>query len=434
MNKKFKSQRIKNIAVLTLGCPKNVVDSEEFALQLRKSGMRITSDPEGADAMIINTCGFIAPAKEESVQAILEAVELKKSGGIKKLIVTGCLSQRYGESLREQIGEVDHFFGINSAGNILNALNGDFKRGLFGERILTPPHYAYLKISEGCDHPCSFCAIPLIRGRHISRPKEKIIAEASRLVSEGTKELILIAQDTTYYGKDLYGEKKLAGLAEGLSAIKGLSWLRIMYTYPAQFPFDMLEVMASRENICNYIDIPLQHISDGILKSMRRGMTRKSTEELICRIRDTVPGIAIRSTFITGYPGETERQFLELLDFIRDVKLDRVGVFTYSPEEDTPAYDLGDPVENTEKQRRMEELMKAQMKISLEKNKSLIGTEVKVLIDEDKDGKLFGRTEHDAPEIDNSVIIEKNSSAAPGDFVHVEVTDATDYDLYGKIS
>ncbi len=429
MNKKD----INKISILTLGCSRNVVDSENIIGYLKENEFEYVDSADEADALIINTCGFINSAKEESIGVILEAAAMRKSGGLKSLIVSGCLPQRYENELRRQIPEVDYYFGVRQFDGILKTLSGDRKYTLLGERsLLTPVHSAYLKISEGCSHKCSFCAIPSIRGRHITKPCEAIIEEVEALVRKGTKELVLTSEDTTYYGKDLYGKRELAGLLRKLSDIDGVEWIRLMYAYPTNFPLEVLDVIAERDNICSYIDIPLQHASDKILKSMNRGATRKDTEILINNIRERIPGAAIRSAFIVGYPGEAEDDFNELLDFIETNRLERVGVFQYSSEEGTPAHILGDPVPESVKQERADKLMLAQQKISLEKNKAKIGQTLKVLIDEESDGVYYGRTEQDAPEVDNTVIVESGRILKPGDFIRAEIYDAEEYDLYCK--
>ncbi len=428
-----RKSKINSASVVTLGCSKNVVDSESFIAQLRANNIEVKNDTDDADAMIINTCGFIGPAKEENVQVILEACELKKQGKLKKLIVTGCLSERYPKQLSSQIDGVDHFFGVNSDKQIIEALAGDYKHSLIGgQRILTPQHFTYIKISEGCDHPCSFCAIPLIRGKFRSFPEEKILNEISALAARGTREFVLIAQDSTYYGKDTHGKKMIAELLRKISDIEGVEWARMMYAYPTAFPYEVLDVIAERSNLCNYIDIPFQHASTKLLKSMRRGTTRSKTEELINRIREAIPNAAIRSTFIVGYPCETEEDFNELLDFLQWSELDRVGVFTYSREEDTHAFPLGDPVPEEVKQQRRNTVMELQQRISLNKNRQKIGNKLKVHVDEIHDGSYFGRTEHDAPEVDNGVYINSDMELQPGDFVLTEITDAAEYDLSGK--
>jgi ribosomal protein S12 methylthiotransferase len=429
----MKTKNVKNISVITLGCAKNVYDSEKLIGMLEGNNLKYTEDINNTDGLIINTCGFIEASKQESIDYIFQACEMKKSGKLQSLIVMGCLVERYKKELASQIDAVDHFVGVNSQEQIVKMLVGDEKFSLINERVLlTPKHSAFLKISEGCDHKCGFCAIPGIRGKHISRPIDDILDEAKKLVDGGTKEIVVIAQDTTFYGKDLYGERRIAELAEKLSDIKGLDWVRFMYAYPTAYPLEFLDVMASRDNICNYVDIPLQHISDSVLKSMRRGITGDRIRELIDTMRHKVPGISIRSTFITGYPNETEKDFEELLTFIEEYKLDRVGVFTYSREDGTPSYELLDPIPLTIKQERAEKLMILQQQISLNINESKIDSVRRVLIDEiNEDGSYFGRTEHDAPEVDNGVIFTSDQKLNIGEFVNVKITHAEEYDLFG---
>lgn len=406
---------------------------------LKSAGLRIIDEPDKADYVIVNTCGFIKPAKEESINAIFEAAQLKESGKMQKLVVVGCLSERYNKELSEQIPEVDRFFGVNENKKVLDFISSRYdeealKHYLPGEReLLTPGHSVFLKISEGCSHTCSFCAIPMIRGKHISRPVEDIIKEAQGLADRGVKELSVIAQDTTYYGKDLYGKRILAELLEKLSGVSGIEWIRLMYAYPRSFPKGVLDVIASNKKICNYIDIPLQHISDNILKSMRRGLNGSQIKELVAEIREKIPGTAIRSAFITGYPGEGEKEFGELYDFISEYKLDRVGVFIYSHEDDTKAFELKDEVPDDVKEERRDILMTKQNEISLELNRAKIGNNIKVIVDERDEGAYICRSEHDAPEVDNAVILHTDKELNPGDFIEVEVTDAEEYDLHAEI-
>ena len=426
--------KINKVSILTLGCSKNLVDSETLLGQLKANGYLYTENVNEADALIINTCGFIKPAKEESIGVIIEACELRKKKSLKKLIVCGCLSERYAEELKDQVKDVDHFFGIDSHKQILEVLDPDMRKELKGEReLLTPKHYAYIKISDGCDHKCSFCAIPLIRGAYRSREIDDIVSEAKLLAGQGVKELNLIAQDTTFYGVDLNKKRLLADLLEGLSGINGPEWIRLMYTYPKGFPEEVLDVMADHSNICKYVDIPLQHISDKVLKSMKRGLTGDDTRKLIEKIRTKVPGIAIRSTFIVGYPNETEKDFKELLKFINEYKLERVGVFTYSQEEDTSADPLGDPIAEELKDERRNALMEAQMNISYKRNQSYIDKTIKVMIDEERGDLYFGRTESDAPEVDNGVFVSSTKKLKPGDFVNVRISSAEEYDLHGEV-
>lgn len=422
------------IQVITLGCSKNIVDSERIINQLKINNFKISNTSEGADSVIINTCGFIDAAKEESINTILEAVELKKAGKIKKVIVAGCLSERYSKDLQKEIPEVDLYLGTEQYERIVNEFGGDFKKELLGERELsTPKHFAYLKISEGCDNPCSFCAIPLMRGLHKSKPIEGLLAEAKSLAKKGVKELIIIGQDTTDYGKDIYGKRNLAELLRELSKLENIEWIRILYAYPSHFPENLIEEMANNQKICKYIDIPLQHISDKVLKSMRRGITKTTTIKLLEKLKNKIPNLALRTTFIIGYPNETEEEFEELLKFVKETKFDRVGVFDYSVEENTPSFLLGDPNSNKIKQTRKKKLMELQKEISYNKNLQLLGKNVKVIID-DIEGEFFiGRTEKDAPEVDGNVLIKSDKMLKIGEFYNIEIIDCNDYDLYGKL-
>ena len=420
------------VSVITLGCSKNTVDSEVLSGHLKAAHLELTDDPKKASSIIINTCGFIDLAKEESVNTILEAAALKRKGKIQTLIVAGCLSERYGEELRKEIPEVDHFFGTEAYGNILKVLSPDLKYALMGERVIsTPKHYAYIKISEGCDNPCSFCAIPLMRGKHRSKQVEDIVREAQALTRQGVKEIILVAQDSTAYGLDIYGKRSLDVLLRALSDVSGAEWIRLMYAYPTKFPKEILPVIAERDNICSYIDMPLQHISTNVLKSMRRGITRRATEELIHIIKDTVPDITLRTTFIVGYPGETEQDFAELCEFVSNGFIDRVGVFTYSQEDDTYAYILGDPIAQEVKDERRTILMDIQKGLSLQKNQSLIGTQVKAIVEQEINGEYQCRTESDAPEVDNELYVRTEQKLAIGDFITVEIDDTAEFDLFG---
>ncbi len=422
----------RKIHVLTLGCPKNLVDSE-ILISGFKNKFQIVDKPEKAEIVLINTCGFIESAKQESIEKIFEMVELKERGKVKNVYVMGCLSERYKDELEREIPEVDKFFGAGRFEEILNEFGIDYKYELLGERqILTPKHFAYLKIAEGCDNPCSFCAIPLIRGRYVSRSMEEIIKEAKKLAWKGVKELIVIAQDTTYYGLDIYGQRKLALLLDRLSEIDGIEWIRLMYAFPAKFPLDVLDVIAQNPKICKYIDIPIQHISDKILKSMRRGITKRGTIELLEKIREKIPEVAIRTSLIVGYPGETEKEFEELLNFVYEFKFERLGVFTYSQEDGTPAYELGDPVEPEEKERRMALIMNAQREVIIEKNEKLIGRKIKVLIDAREGDGYIGRTQWDAPEIDLEVLVE-GENLKVGEFYEVEIFDNFEYNLIGRV-
>ena len=406
--------------------------------QLGANQFKLVIDPQEKDkidTVIVNTCGFISDAKQESIDTILQFVSAKKNGKIDNLFVMGCLSERYKEQLRSEIPEVNDFFGVSELRKIISSLGGKYIRELAGERMLTTPsHYAYLKIAEGCDRKCSFCSIPLIRGRHLSRPIEEIVREAEILVGKGVKEINIISQDTTYYGLDLYHQRKLPDLMIALSEIKGLEWLRLHYTYPDGFPVGLLEIIRDRPNICKYIDIPLQHISSRVLKSMRRGISSDETRRLIDNIRDTVPGVAIRTTLITGYPWETDKEFSGLKKFIREVKFDRLGVFAYSHEEGTGAYELRNNISDKLKKERLDELMSIQEQISLDLNMHKIGNKMKTVIDREENDYFIGRTEYDSPEIDNEVLIPvKGNKLVPGNFYNVEICSADSFDLYGKI-
>ncbi len=432
-----KSHKQNKINIVTLGCSKNLVDSEVLYSQLKANQFEVEHESKKDDSniIIVNTCGFIENAKQESIDTILRYVDEKESGNIDKLYVTGCLSHRYKDDLEREIPQVDAFFGTLELPNILKTLGADYKHDLIGERLITTPqHYAYLKISEGCNRPCSFCAIPLMRGQHVSKSIEQLVIEAKNLVKAGTKELMLIAQDSTYYGLDLYGERKLADLLRNLSDVEGLDWIRLHYAFPSQFPLDALDVMAERDNICKYIDIPLQHATDNMLKIMRRGITRRRTEEVIDTIRQKVPGIAIRTTLLVGHPGETEAEFNQLTDFVQQMKFDRMGVFTYSHEENTHAHSLPDDIPQEVKDERAEELMAIQQEISLEKNKEKVGNTYKVLFDRVEGGYFVGRTEFDSPEVDNEVLVDKKANyARVGDFANVTINTAEEFDLYGTI-
>ncbi|HUI30985.1 MAG TPA: 30S ribosomal protein S12 methylthiotransferase RimO [Candidatus Acidoferrales bacterium] len=420
----------KKIHIITVGCPKNQVDSEELSAQLKANGYSITSSLESAEVAVINTCGFIDAAKQESIETILRVAERKKSNGLKKVIVTGCLVERYKKELREGLHEVDAFYGTNEIGNVLKEFGAEYKYEMLGERLLSSPgHYAYLKISEGCDNPCSFCAIPLMRGKHVSKPLEQVVHEAELLAQKGVKELIVIGQDTTYYGLDIYGKRELPELMTRLNKLDGIEWIRLMYAYPAKFPEELLDVIRDGEKICKYIDIPIQHVSDDVLRSMRRGITRRKLEELLYKIRESIPGVAIRTTLIVGYPAEGEREFEELIKFVEEFKFDRLGAFTYSPEDGTTASILGDPVPQDEKERRHAAIMEAQRQIIEELNGRKIGKTLKVLVDKNEGDNCVGRTSHDAPEIDTEVIF--NSKSLPGEFVNIKIHDAHEHDLYG---
>lgn len=422
--------------IVTLGCSKNLVDSEVLLTQLRGNGIDAVHESKTDDAkvIVINTCGFIDNAKQESIDTILRYVDAKEEGIVDKVYVTGCLSQRYKDDLEKEIPNVDAWFGTRDLSRMLKVFNANYKQELIGERILTnPSHYAYLKISEGCDRPCSFCAIPLMRGGHISRPMEELVFEAKNLVKQGTKELLLIAQDSTYYGLDLYKKRNLAELLQRLSDVAGIEWIRLHYAFPTGFPMDVLDVMAERSNICNYLDIPLQHASSRMLQLMRRGTTREKTEDLLSRIRAKVPGIAIRTTMIAGHPGETEQDFEELLDFVQRSRFDRLGVFTYSHEDNTHSYTMPDDVPEEVKQERMEAVMEVQQSISLDLNKQKIGQIFKVMVDRKEGGIFVGRTESDSPEVDNEVIINSSEYLRIGDFVNVRIKAASEFDLTGEV-
>ena len=432
---KTKEQK-NNINVITLGCSKNTYDSEILMGQLKNNGAVVNheSDDEFSDIVIINTCGFIENAKQESIDTILQQVENKKNGLIKKVYVTGCLSERYKEDLQNEISEVDKFFGTNNLKELLEELKFDYKKQLLNQRKLTTPrHYAHLKISEGCNRKCSFCAIPKMRGKHISKKIEDIVNEASELAKKGIKEILLIAQDLSYYGVDIYKKRKLYDLLVELSKVDGIEWIRLHYVYPTGFPSNVIELINKNEKICSYIDMPLQHINDKILKSMRRSTTKKRTNELIKKIRKSKSNISIRTTVIVGYPGETNEIFNELKSWVMESKFERLGVFKYSHEEDTHAYNLIDDVDQEEKQRRYDEIMSIQKDISLSINKNKIGSEIKVLIDRFENGFYYARTEFDSPEVDNEVIIRNAEFLRVGSFTKVKIVDANYYDLFAEI-
>ncbi len=420
---------------MTLGCSKNTVDSEVLMGQLIANDFDVKHEATSkeSDIVIINTCGFIDNAKQESIDTILHYAKQKQAGKIDQLIVTGCLSERYKPDLEKEISNVDHYFGTRDLPLLLKTLGADYKHELVGERMLTTPrHFAYMKISEGCDRPCSFCAIPLMRGMHVSKPMEQLVAEATHLASKGTKELLLIAQDSTYYGLDIYKERRLAELMNRLADVDGIEWIRLHYAFPAGFPEDVLDVMRERSNICNYLDIPLQHISDSMLKSMRRGTTRKRTYELIDAFRQKVPGIALRTTMIAGYPGETEKDHREMVDFIKDIRFDRLGIFEYSHEENTHAFDLVDDVPAEIKQDRVAAVMAVQQEISSAINEGKVGNTYKVLIDRKEGDYFVGRTEADSPEVDNEVLVEaSNVYLRVGSFANIKITSSGEFDLFG---
>jgi len=434
----MKTKQIKKdkLKIITLGCSKNMVDSEVLSGQLQANEIDAVHENKKNDhnIVVINTCGFIEKAKEESIQHILDHVELKKMGKLDKVFVTGCLSERYRESLEQEIPEVDAYFGTLELPQLLKKFNVDFKAELVGERMLsTPAHYAYLKISEGCNRTCSFCAIPLMRGKHVSRTMESLIEEAKSLVKKGVKEIMLIAQELTYYGLDIYKKRALPELLHALADIEGLEWIRLHYAYPSKFPLEIIDVMKERKNICNYLDIPLQHASNRMLSAMKRQITREEMEELITEIRNRIPGICIRTTLIAGYPGETREDVEELKDFLSRMKFDRVGIFTYSHEEQTSAFDVVDDVSPEEKEERAREIMDLQQEISLEKNQEKVGQVLTVMIDKKEAGRYLGRTEFDSVEVDNEVIIQTNKRLQPGTFVQVKITKAYDYDLEGEL-
>jgi ribosomal protein S12 methylthiotransferase len=431
----LKNTKPKKINVITLGCSKNLVDSENLMGRLKDNNLEVTHESgEASDVVIINTCGFIQDAKEETIDTILKYEELKKQGQIGQVYVMGCLSERYREEIAAEFEDVDAVFGVHNMQEIIEEIGVDYKKDLVGERLLTTPkHYAYLKVSEGCDRSCSFCAIPLIRGKNVSIPLDDLVTEGEKLAAQGVKELILIAQDLTYYGVDLYGKKMLGPLIDRLSRIAGIEWIRLHYTYPTQFPDDVLDLMRQRENICNYIDIPLQHISDRILLSMKRGHRGAVSRELIRRFREAIPEMSIRTTMIVGYPGETEEEFEELLDFVRAARFDRLGAFTYSPEENTPAFALADDIPEAVKTERLNRLMEVQESISLERNMEKVGKRFKVLIDAKEDELYIGRTEFDSPEVDNIVYVESEEALEIGNFYEVEIQSAMAFELSGRV-
>ena len=435
---KTKTLKKNKVNVITLGCSKNLFDSEVLMGQLQANNFEVKHESKDDDAniVIINTCGFIGPAKEESVNTILQFAEAKNNGYIDKLYVTGCLSQRYKDDLEDEIKEVDSFFGTQELPKLLKTLKADYKHELIGERLLTTPqHYAFLKIAEGCDRPCSFCAIPLMRGKHVSTPIEQLVKNAHDLASQGVKELILIAQDLTYYGLDIYKKRRLADLLQELSKVEGIEWIRLHYAYPSGFPMDVLDEMRNNPKVCNYIDIPLQHASSKILQSMKRGINKEKTDALVHKMRELVPEIAIRTTLIVGYPGETQEDFEEMKQWVAEMKFDRLGAFTYSHEENTSAYDLEDDVPEETKQQRAEEIMEIQQEISWEINQTKVGKTYKVLIDKVEGEYFIGRTEQDSPDVDNEVLIKKdeNTYLRLGDFTEVKIIKADFFDLYGEV-
>ena len=434
---KTKGRKKDKVNVVTLGCSKNLVDSEVLITQLQGNDIDVTHESQKDDSniIVVNTCGFIDNAKQESIDTILRYADAKQQGEIDKLYVTGCLSQRYKDDLEAEIPQVDAYFGTMELPLLLRKFNADYKHELIGERITTTAsHYAYMKISEGCDRPCSFCAIPLMRGKHVSKPIEQLVKEAQSLAKRGTKELLLIAQDSTFYGLDIYKKRNLAELLRHLSDVEGIEWIRLHYAYPTGFPMDVLDVMAEKENICNYIDIPLQHGSTNMLKIMRRGTTREKTQALISEMRNKVPDIALRTTLISGHPGETEADFQEMMEFVERSRFDRLGIFTYSHEENTHAHSMENNVPEEVKEERAAEVMALQEGISLELNQAKIGKTFKVLIDRSESGNFIGRTEYDSPEVDNEVIISATDNYLRlGDFAQIKITDATEFDLYGQM-
>ncbi len=434
----MKSKTIKKdkVNIITLGCSKNMVDSEVLSGQLQANAFDVVHENKKLDhnIVIVNTCGFIDKAKEESVNTILDQVDLKKKGKLDKVYVTGCLSERYKQNLEAEIPEVDAYFGTMELPALLAVLNADYKSELVGERLLsTPSHYAYMKISEGCNRTCSFCAIPLMRGDHRSKPMEELILEAEKLVKMGVKELMLIAQELTYYGLDLYKKRMLPELLKKLAAVEGIEWIRLHYAYPSKFPLDIIDVMKEEPKICNYLDMPLQHASDNMLKAMKRQITRQDMKDLIGEIRSRIPSICLRTTLIAGFPGETREDVEEVKAFLAEMQFDRVGIFTYSHEEDTSAHALEDSLSAEEKEERAQEIIEFQQEISFEKNQAKIGQTLKVIVDKKEAGRYIGRTEFDSVEVDNEVIIHSSRKLNPGDFVDVLITKAYDYDLEGDV-
>jgi ribosomal protein S12 methylthiotransferase len=435
---KTKTLKKNKVNVVTLGCSKNIYDSEVLMAQLKANQFDVEHESMDDDAsvVIINTCGFIDNAKQESIDTIIRYVEAKKDGLVDKVYVTGCLSQRYKDDLEKEIPEVDAYFGTRDLPRLLKTLKADYKHELVGERLLTTPsHYAYFKIAEGCDRPCTFCAIPIMRGKHLSTPIEDLIIQAKSLAAKGVKELMLIAQDLTYYGLDLYKKRALADLLRQLSEVEGIAWIRLHYAFPSGFPMEVLDVMREKENICNYLDMPLQHGSTRMLQAMKRGTTREKTEELIAAIREKVPGIAIRTTLIAGYPGETEADFQEMYDWVQRSKFDRLGIFTYSHEENTAAYAFEDDVPAKVKKERADAIMDLQAGISYELNQLKVGKIFSVLFDRVEGEYFIGRTEFDSPEVDNEVLVKKTADnfIRIGDFAQIQITSADHYDLYGEI-
>ncbi len=433
MKTKLKKDKVN---IITLGCSKNMVDSEVLSGQLAAADVNVLHESKKLDhnIVVVNTCGFIDKAKEESINTILEQVELKRRGKLDKVYVTGCLSERYKQNLEDEVPEVDAFFGTMELPFLLKKFDVDYKAELVGERLLsTPNHYAYLKISEGCNRTCAFCAIPLMRGKHVSRPIESLVDEAKKLVQRGVKEIMLIAQELTYYGLDIYKQRELPKLLHALADIPGLEWIRLHYAYPSKFPMEIIDVMKERENICNYLDMPLQHASNKMLKAMKRQITREEMEDIIGEIKYKIPGICLRTTLIAGFPGETQDDVEELKTFLQKIEFDRVGIFTYSHEENTTAYDLVNDIDEEVKELRAQEIMEVQQEISYRKNEEKIGKTFKVIIDKKEAGRYLGRTEFDSVEVDNEVIVHSSKKLSSGDFVNVKITSAFDYDLEGDV-
>lgn len=431
-----KSVGRKKINIVTLGCSKNLYDSEVLMGQLKASGKEVSHEAKNGDIIVINTCGFVDVAKEESVNTILDYIEAKKRGDVEKVFVMGCLSERYKPDLQKEIPDVDEYFGTKDLPILLKHLGADYKHELVGERMTTTPkHYAYLKISEGCNRPCSFCAIPLMRGNHISVPIEKLVLEAKKLAQKGTKELILIAQDLTYYGLDIYNKRALADLLKELVKVEGIEWIRLHYAFPTGFPEDVLEIIKNEPKVCNYIDIPLQHINTEILKSMKRGTTREKTNTLLNKFREKVPDMAVRTTLIVGYPGETEEAFQELKEWVKEQRFDRLGCFTYSHEENTTAFDLQDDVPQEVKEARVSEIMELQSSISWEKNEEKVGKVFRCIFDRKEGNYFVGRTEYDSPDVDNTVLVSAENLYLPiGEFADIRITSAEEFDLYGELA
>jgi ribosomal protein S12 methylthiotransferase len=433
---KARSLKQDKVNIITLGCSKNLVDSEVLSGQLLANDIDVVHENKKLDhnIVVVNTCGFIDKAKEESINTILDQLELKRRGKLDKVYVTGCLSERYREDLANEIIEVDAWFGTLELPMILKQFNADYKTELLGERLLsTPKHYAYMKISEGCNRTCSFCAIPLMRGKHVSKSIDDLVREAESLVQKGVKEVMLIAQELTYYGLDIYKKRELPKLLHALADVKGLEWIRLHYAYPSKFPMEILDAMKARENICNYLDMPLQHASNNMLKAMKRNITREEMNDLIYQIRDVIPDICLRTTLIAGFPGETEADVEELKQFLQLHRFDRVGTFTYSHEENTSAHKLKDTLTQEEKEARAQEIMEVQQEISLEKNQEKVGRIFKVLVDKKEAGRYLGRTEFDSVEVDNEVVIQSSKKLIIGDFVNVKITKAYDYDIEGEV-